>query len=74
VRVLGGTNKMMLFSRDEAKHWTIRNQIGPKQNISYAVGDIRDAARVEEVLLIPNPIDQNPCAHWRNPMDMMRQG
>src|SRR5450759_1038555 len=24
--------------------------------------------------LIPSPIDQNPCAHWRNPMDMMRQG
>jgi hypothetical protein len=24
--------------------------------------------------LIPNPIDQNPCAHWRNPMDMMRHG
>jgi hypothetical protein len=25
-------------------------------------------------LLIPNPIDQNPWAHWRSPMDMMRQG
>ena len=24
--------------------------------------------------LIPSPIDQNPCAHWRKPMDMMRQG
>ena len=24
--------------------------------------------------LIPSPIDQNWCAHWRNPMDMMRQG
>src|SRR5450631_3984069 len=24
--------------------------------------------------LIPSPIDQNPWAHWRNPMDMMRQG
>ena len=23
---------------------------------------------------IPNPIDQNPWAHWRSPMDMMRQG
>ena len=23
---------------------------------------------------VPSPIDQNPCAHWRNPMDMMRQG
>jgi hypothetical protein len=26
------------------------------------------------VSLIPNPIDQNRWAHWRNPMDMMRQG
>jgi hypothetical protein len=26
------------------------------------------------VALIPNPIDQNPWAHWRSPMDMMRQG
>jgi ATP-binding cassette subfamily F protein 3 len=24
--------------------------------------------------IIPSPIDQNRCAHWRNPMDMMRQG
>src|SRR6266487_1589153 len=24
--------------------------------------------------LIPSPIDQYSCAHWRNPMDMMRQG
>ena len=24
--------------------------------------------------LIPSLIDQNPCAHWRKPMDMMRQG
>jgi hypothetical protein len=23
---------------------------------------------------LPNPIDQNPWAHWRSPMDMMRQG
>lgn len=24
--------------------------------------------------LIPDLIDQNPCAHWRNPMDMIFQG
>src|SRR5262245_40856825 len=24
--------------------------------------------------IIPSPIDQNSCAHWRNPRDMMRQG
>lgn len=36
-----------------------------------AFGDARSEAIVE---LMPNPIDQNPCAHSRNPMDMMRQG
>ena len=30
-------------------------------------------AKLEEAV-IPNPIDQNPWAHWRSPMDMMRQG
>jgi hypothetical protein len=29
---------------------------------------------VSKKSLIPNPIDQNPWAHWRSPMDMMRQG
>jgi hypothetical protein len=24
--------------------------------------------------LIPSLVDQNPCAHWRNPMDMILQG
>jgi sRNA-binding protein len=26
------------------------------------------------VTLIPSAINQNPCPHWRNPMDMIRQG
>src|SRR5262249_50492178 len=39
--------------------------------IAGAVDQISDRPRVE---LIPNPIDQNPWAHWRSPMDMMRQG
>ena len=30
--------------------------------------------RMKSGELIPSPIDQNRCAHWRNPMDMMRQG
>ncbi len=50
VRRLSAQNSLMLYSRDEAKHWTIRNQVGPA-DISYAVGDIRDGARVEEALL-----------------------
>jgi hypothetical protein len=29
---------------------------------------------IDTVHVIPSPIDQNSCAHWRNPRDMMRQG
>jgi len=32
------------------------------------------APREDGEAVIPNPIDQNPWAHWRSPMDMMRQG
>ena len=35
------------------------------------------SSRLESIyshIVIPNPIDQNPWAHWRSPMDMMRQG
>ena len=48
---LGGDNEMALYSRDEAKHWTIKNQIGPNSNTRFIVGDIRDPARVEESIL-----------------------
>lgn len=47
-------NELMLFSRDEAKHWTIRNEIN-NPSVKHAVGDIRDYARVEEVLLTFRP-------------------
>jgi hypothetical protein len=33
-----------------------------------------DVAYFFDGAVIPSPIDQNPCAHWRNPIDMMRQG
>jgi FixJ family two-component response regulator len=32
------------------------------------------AGAIDFLTNIPSPIDQNSCAHWRNPMDMMRQG
>jgi FlaA1/EpsC-like NDP-sugar epimerase len=51
VRRLSASNALVLFSRDEAKHWTIRNQLGPNSNVGYAVGDVRDSARVEDALL-----------------------
>jgi hypothetical protein len=42
------------------------------------VRSVADAARRAKSgigqILIPRLIDQNSCAHWRNPMDMMLQG
>lgn len=55
VRRLSSNNQLILFSRDEAKHWTIKNQLINKDNVKFVVGDIRDQARVEEALLRFNP-------------------
>lgn len=43
-----------IFSRDEAKHWTIKNQ-HKNSNLSFYVGDIRDYERVFDVLYKENP-------------------
>lgn len=55
IRRLSANNQLILFSRDEAKHWTIKNQLAHKDNVKFVVGDIRDAARVEESLIRYNP-------------------
>lgn len=55
MRRFSGTNNVFLFSRDEAKHWTIRNQVGSNNNIQFIVGDIRDATRVTQVIREINP-------------------
>lgn len=42
-------NKVFAYSRDEAKHWTIKNEISETQgseNVKFIVGDIRDKQRV----------------------------
>jgi len=41
---------------------------------SPAITSLSAAAEVIGRGLIRSPIDQNSCAHWRNPVDMMRQG
>lgn len=51
IRRLSASNQLIIFSRDEAKHWTIRNQLDPKHNVQFEVGDIRDDKRVEEIIL-----------------------
>lgn len=42
------------FSRDEAKHWTIRNELQNQlgaDKVKFLVGDIRDKARVKEAIV-----------------------
>ena len=55
VRRLSSDNELILFSRDEAKHWTIKNQLSAKNNVKFVVGDIRDETRVKETLIRYNP-------------------
>lgn len=50
IKRLYNDNELMIFSRDEAKHWTIKNNFR-SDNISFAVGDIRDKNRVEEIMI-----------------------
>lgn len=49
IRRLRTKNTLAVYSRDEAKHWTIKNQLKDHTGISFYVGDIRDAARVAEI-------------------------
>lgn len=49
-------NLVAVYSRDEAKHWTCRNQlsVGPLAsrlaNLEFFVGDIRDKDRIKDVI------------------------
>ena len=49
IRRLRSKNTLAVYSRDEAKHWTIKNQLKDQSGISFHVGDIRDSNRVSEV-------------------------
>jgi UDP-N-acetylglucosamine 4,6-dehydratase len=44
-------NKLIIYSRDEAKHWTIKNELKTQKNIKFFIGDIRDQEKVDEVFL-----------------------
>ena len=47
-------NELLIYSRDEAKHWTIKNQLKCPTAI-FKVGDIRDKDRVRQVINQYNP-------------------
>lgn len=55
VRRLSEKNELVLFSRDEAKHWTIRNNLTAEQKVKFIVGDIRDKDRVTNAILTSQP-------------------
>ena len=44
-----------VFSRDEAKHWTLKNELGPGSDVRFHVGDVRDFERVTRVIREVNP-------------------
>ena len=48
-------NKLIIFSRDEAKHWTIKNELKSQKNIRFNIGDIRDQESVDKAFLEFNP-------------------
>lgn len=50
VRRLAKANSLTLFSRDEAKHWTLRNSYEGLYQVDFALGDIRDKQRVFSVI------------------------
>jgi UDP-glucose 4-epimerase len=51
IRRLGSDNHLILFSRDEAKHWTLKNSLPKNSNLTFIVGDVRDYSRVQEALI-----------------------
>lgn len=55
IRRLSDENELHIMSRDEAKHWTIKNGLSPNSKVIFHVGDVRDYNRVLKVLLASNP-------------------
>lgn len=46
-------HRLLVYSRDEAKHWTIKNELAHhpnRKNLEFMVGDIRDPTRVTEAI------------------------
>lgn len=56
-RLLTKGNAVAVYSRDEAKHWTIRNELGSsrlanrsREGLNFFVGDIRDRRRLQDTI------------------------
>ena len=50
IRRQSSSNELYITSRDEAKHWTIRNRLPEGLNVNFLVADIRDSMRMEHVI------------------------
>lgn len=48
-------NDVFIFSRDEAKHWTIKNEISNLNRVKFIIGDIRDKEKVSQTIFSTNP-------------------
>lgn len=47
------TSTVFVYSRDEAKHWTLRNELKQKYDLAHLeclVGDVRDVGRLRDVI------------------------
>tara|TARA_Y100000310_G_scaffold233643_1_gene236530 strand:+ start:2618 stop:3640 length:1023 start_codon:yes stop_codon:yes gene_type:complete len=49
IKRLHSQNRLLIYSRDEAKHWTIKNEFQCPE-LSFKVGDIRDIDRIKQVV------------------------
>ena len=60
---------------DVGANRNLRTEFGEYRNFSLTNYPGRKLpGKMINISLIPILSDQNPCAHWRNPMDMIRQG
>lgn len=54
IRRLYVENELIIYSRDESKHWTLKNQ-WKTSNITFVVGDVRDYHRLSEAFIYHKP-------------------
>lgn len=47
---LGPENEVVVFSRDEGKHWAIKHSIPSEWGVEFIVGDMRDYQAVEKAI------------------------
>jgi UDP-N-acetylglucosamine 4,6-dehydratase len=54
IRRLIDSNNILVYSRDESKHWALKNKFN-NRNLAFTVGDIRDKQRLRQSILRYRP-------------------